>query len=213
MKVYLLLDRSGSMAGMWAESINSINAYVSKLPRDVKVTVAAFDDVEPFKILREDVVAVDWKPLDAYNEVQPRGMTPLYDAAGKMLTKMFKDDPRKAVFVVMTDGAENNSKEYTRDSVKTRVKDAEEAGWGVVFLGANFDKVDAVSASVGARKDYTAYVAAGNMTRAMDNLAVKTDCWYNEVNTAFSSFTSAELADLADKKEDDQDKKKVKSSA
>ncbi|HVY87884.1 MAG TPA: vWA domain-containing protein [Hyphomonadaceae bacterium] len=143
---YILLDRTGSMEPRWTEALSSVNAYAKELatldggPRvDAEITLAAFDaqDGMQFDVLRDDVDARRWRKVTS-DEVSPRGMTPLYDAIGRMVSLAEKDRPEKAVIVIMTDGEENSSTEMTKKSVKAALDRVRAKGWEVVFLGAEF---------------------------------------------------------------------------
>ena len=147
---YILLDRTGSMEPIWSEALSSVNAYADGLatldggPRvDADITLAAFDAQEglQFKVLRQDVDASEWRDV-TNREISPRGMTPLYDAIGRMVSLAEKDRPEKAVIVIMTDGEENSSKEMTKASAKAALDRVRAKGWEVVFLGTEFSNFD-----------------------------------------------------------------------
>lgn len=147
---YILLDRTGSMEPIWAEALSSVNAYADGLatldggPRvDADITLAAFDAQEglQFDVLRQDVDASEWRDV-TNKEISPRGMTPLYDAIGRMVSLAEKDKPEKAVIVIMTDGEENSSKEMTKASAKAALDRVRAKGWEVVFLGTEFSNFD-----------------------------------------------------------------------
>src|SRR6185295_9059209 len=143
---YILLDRTGSMEPIWSEALSSVNAYADGLatldggPRvDADITLAVFDaqDGLQFDVLRDDVDAERWKKV-TNDEVSPRGMTPLYDAIGKIVNLAEKDRPHKAVIVIMTDGEENSSTELNKKAAKAALDRVRAKGWEVVFLGAEF---------------------------------------------------------------------------
>lgn len=178
MKVYMLLDRSGSMASLWKEALGSINGYVDEMKRSDTVFLAAFDSVNPFDVIR-DVKISKWTPITS-DEVTPRGGTPLNDAAGKLLSKLFEDDPRKAVVVIMTDGEENSSQEYTTTAIKSKLDMAKEKGYEVVFLGANFSKVESLAANYGIARNRVMNVTAHNLQNTMRGLAGSTQSYATE---------------------------------
>ena len=185
MNVYILLDRSGSMATLWNEAIGSINGYVDELKNSDKVHFAVFDSVS-HDVIREGKVK-DWKGVSA-EEVQPRGGTPLYDSVGKIMAVAEEEDAKKTVLVVMTDGYENASKEHTQASIKAKVKQFEDKGWEVLFLGANFDAVESVSGSVGVLASKTMNIAAGNLRDAFNTLSSYTTAY--AATGASINFTS-----------------------
>jgi len=170
MNVYILLDRSGSMQTLWSEAIGSINAYVKKLKKNDKVFLAAFDN--EYEVVRNCKVD-EWKDI-TNEDCEPRGVTALYDSCGKIMTRANEDDARKTVLVVMTDGYENASKEYTQAAIKAKIKAFEEKKWEVIFLGANFDAVESVSGSLGVMASKSMNYGAGNFMRGMDILATST---------------------------------------
>jgi Mg-chelatase subunit ChlD len=174
MNVYLLLDRSGSMSTLWSEAIGSINGYVAKLKKSDKVTVAAFDSVS-YDVVR-DVKVADWTDIKS-NEVEPRGGTPLYDACGKLMAQAEQEKAKKTVLVVMTDGFENASQEYTQAAIKAKIEAFEKKKWEVIFLGANFDAISSVSSGLGVVGSKTMNYGVGNFARGMDMLATSTNAY------------------------------------
>jgi Mg-chelatase subunit ChlD len=146
MDVFMLLDRTGSMAGLWEEAVSSVNAYVKEMGKDGaddRVSLAVFDAYETgmqFNVLRNAVPIADWKEL-ATDEVLPRGMTPLLDALVRIITRAEEVNNEKTVIVVMTDGYENASREITLQAAKAAIERVTERGWQVNFLGADFDGI------------------------------------------------------------------------
>lgn len=190
--VYILLDRSGSMSNLWDEAICSINVYVEKLEPSTKVMLSLFDS-ESYDVIR-DSVAKDWKAVSS-TEYKPRAMTPLNDACGKIMTTAEAENPDKAVLVVMTDGYENNSKEYTLDIIRNKIKEWEtDKKWEIVFLGANFDNVDVVSHERGVPNSRSVNYAVGNFVKGMTTLSGKTNAYSMGVGTM--DFTATEIAEL-----------------
>lgn len=173
MNVYILLDRSGSMATLWSEALGSINNYVSKLKKKDNVFLAAFDD--QYEVVR-DCKAEGWDDV-TNDDLQPRGMTALFDSCGKVMAKAEEDGAKKTILVVMTDGHENASREHSQASIKAKVKEFEDKKWEVIFLGANFDAVDAVSGGLGLMASKSMNIAAGNLARGFDTLSSYTTAY------------------------------------
>ena len=180
MHAYILLDRSGSMQSLWTEALSSVNAYAKELDNktdgdavDAKVTFAVFDAQAglQFEILRKGVPALHWEDVTD-KETSPRGMTPLLDAIGQIVSLAETDNPDQAIIVVMTDGLENASTEVTREGAKAALDRAKKKGWEVVFLGANFDNIDdASSVGVGAASQLS--MATGHLNQSMRMAAKK----------------------------------------
>lgn len=177
---YILLDRTGSMEPIWSEALSSVNAYADGLaaldggPRvDADITLAVFDAQEglQFDVLRKGVDAGAWRDVTA-NEVNPRGMTPLYDAIGRIVSLAEKDKPEKAVIVIMTDGEENSSRELTKTAAKAALDRVRSKGWEVVFLGAEFSNFDD-AVGVGQTSSRNMAVSKDQLSDSMNRLAQK----------------------------------------
>ena len=97
--------------------------------------------------LVKDLDISDFEDID-HKVISPRGMTPLFDAAGHVLSLLEKSDAKRNIAVIITDGEENCSVEYTQSSIKSKVDSVTAAGNEVIFLGANFD-VSGYSGGVG----------------------------------------------------------------
>lgn len=179
---YILLDRTGSMSDIWDEALGSVNAYAAAVGKvedgeaddlETTVTLAVFDHQEGFQydVLRKDVTPEAWSNV-TNDEVSPRGMTPLFDAINRTITMAEADNPEKAVIVIMTDGQENSSREVTYQGAKAALDRAEQRGWEVVFLGAefaNFGDADAV----GVDRSKQMAVSSGSLAVTQERLAKK----------------------------------------
>ena len=177
MEVFMLLDRTGSMAGIWQESVNSINAYVKGLAKDkedYRITLAVFDLHVglQFDVLRDAVPIGEWKDF-AEEEAPPRGSTPLLDSMVRLIAMAEESNPDHAVIVVMTDGYENASREADLATARAAVKRAESKGWQVVFLGMDFNAF-AQARELGIAAAKTMNVARGHQAATMDLMALKT---------------------------------------
>ncbi|MBI1361310.1 MAG: VWA domain-containing protein [Alphaproteobacteria bacterium] len=180
MHAYVLLDRSGSMQSLWVEALSSVNGYAKGLADktdghsvDSHITLAVFDgqDGLQFDVLRKKVPALHWENVTD-REATPRGMTPLLDALSRLIALAEADNPDKAVIVVMTDGAENASREVTRDGIRVALDRVKAKGWETVFLGANFDNIqDAAGVGIGAAKQMA--MSPGTMEASMMAMARK----------------------------------------
>jgi uncharacterized protein YegL len=96
--------------------------------------------------------------LDATSYV-PRGSTALHDAIGKTVHEVeswcqshsWKD---QVLVLIITDGQENASKEYTLHTVRALIERKEKEGWNFAYMGANQDSY-AVGGQMGVRADFT----------------------------------------------------------
>lgn len=211
---YILLDRTGSMNSIWDEALGSVNAYAASIVEtdagpDVRndITLSVFDaqDGLQFDTLRKNVSGDSWQAVTS-DEVQPRGMTPLFDAIGRMVSVAEADAPEKAVIVIMTDGQENSSREFTKDGVREALDRVEKKGWEVVFLGAEFASFgDADAAGVDRSKQMA--VSKDQLGTTMYNLAKKNRAYAQELASTVE-FNEADRA-IAEE-EDVKDRKGTK---
>lgn len=195
---FILLDRSGSMSSMWDEALSSINAYVAKLAEDkidTGVTLATFDDQTglQFDVIRDRITPSTWHKVSSA-DAQPRGMTPLNDATGKLVNLAKSGNYDKVAIIIMTDGMENASRELTTAQAKQLLDDCRAKNWQVIFLGANFDNA-AQAASYGNSAFATANVAKGQMVNSTRVMASSRSS-YSATGQAMG-FTDEEKEKLA----------------
>ena len=147
-ELVFILDRSGSMMGLEADTIGGFNAMIEKQKKEAGeafVSTVLFDnDVQVI----HDRVPLDRIPALTEKEYFVRGCTALLDAVGGAIHHIGnvhkyareEDRPEKTLFVITTDGMENASRRYTYDKVKAMIEhQREKYGWEFLFLGANID--------------------------------------------------------------------------
>lgn len=181
--VYILLDRSQSMHTQWSEAIGSVNGYVENLPGKTKVVLAVFDTIS-YDVIR-NTTAKEWKNVST-EEATPRGGTPLFDSAARMMWRIMDDQPEKAIFVVMTDGEENNSSHFKQADVKSMVSKLETRKYEVIFLGANFDKVGDVAQNFGVAVDKFTNINTRNLGAYMSGTMAQASANYLNAGVAMS---------------------------
>lgn len=157
--VGVVLDKSGSMQRLQDVTITSFNELLQEQQRhDVQMLITLFDttvDMHPI----EDVAHVS--PLDKVSYA-PDGMTALLDAIGLTVAEMDKHPNSKRVLAIITDGAENASREYTHQQIRKLIEDRQDNGWDVLFLGAGLDamkEAEAIGVAAGSTAGYTASYA------------------------------------------------------
>ena len=143
LNIRVVLDRSGSMSNCVHQTIDALNGYLIGLQEENTegvVTVSLFDS-QSIDIGVDKVQINDLSPLD-YSFLTPRASTPLFDAIGAGIYEHSDYDATKEdkkVLVIVTDGFENASREYTGEAIKKLVEEKEEAGWLIVYLGSDHD--------------------------------------------------------------------------
>lgn len=154
-EMVFILDRSGSMSGLESDTIGGYNSLLEKQRKEVgdaTVTTVLFDD--QYEMIHDH--AAIGKVKDITNkEYFARGMTGLLDAIGKTINyvgnrhknALDNEVPGKTMVVIITDGYENASREFTLPQVKQMIeRQKERFDWEFLFLGAN---IDAVSTAAG----------------------------------------------------------------
>jgi uncharacterized protein YegL len=149
-ELVLILDKSGSMSGLEADTIGGYNSMLAKqkaVDGECYITTVLFDNNYELLHDRIDIKAVS--PITD-KEYQVGGSTALLDAIGRTIHKIGNaqkhtaQDYRaeKVMFVIITDGEENSSREYSAEKIKALIeRQKEKYGWEFIFLGANIDAV------------------------------------------------------------------------
>ncbi len=136
--LHLLVDRSGSMQNIMGSTLSGLNEFIGSqrlLPTNTTVTLHTFDDMYETAITQTPIHEF---PTITARDISPRGMTALYDAIGKM----FADMPMTpSTVVIVTDGEENSSKEFTKNQVMEQITERRRLGWTFIFLAANQDAI------------------------------------------------------------------------
>ena len=170
-ELVFILDRSGSMAGLEADTIGGFNAMIEKQrkePGEAVISTVLFDNETE---VIHDRIPLDRVPRLTEKEYYVRGCTALLDAVGGAIHHIGnvhkyareEDRPEKTLFVITTDGLENASRRYTYDKVKTMIeRQWEKYGWEFLFLGANIDAARE-AARFGIRADCAADYHADSM--------------------------------------------------
>jgi uncharacterized protein YegL len=150
-ELVFILDKSGSMGGLERDTIGGYNSMLEKqkaVPGECLITTVLFDN--DYELLHDKIDIRAVSPITE-KEYSVGGSTALLDAIGMTIHKIDNaqrhtaDDYRaeKVMFVIITDGEENSSREYSAEKVKAQIqRQKEKYGWEFIFLGANIDAVE-----------------------------------------------------------------------
>jgi uncharacterized protein YegL len=150
-EIVFILDRSGSMSGLEADTIGGFNSMIEKQKKadgEAFISTVLFDNTS--EVIHDRVNVRDIKPM-TNEDYMVRGCTALLDAIGGAIHHIgnvhkyarAEDVPEHTMFVITTDGMENASRHYNSDKVKKMIeRQKEKYGWEFLFLGANIDAVE-----------------------------------------------------------------------
>lgn len=147
-----LMDRSGSMSGSEKDTMGGFNSFIqreSKKEFNTRVTTILFDD--NYEVLYKR------KPIDEVaelteNEYWVRGCTALLDAIGKTINTLDKEIDNKVLFVIMTDGFENASREFSKEQIRNLISNH---NWEFIYIGADIDSYSEAG-NIGIKRTHTA---------------------------------------------------------
>jgi hypothetical protein len=145
-EIICIIDKSQSMNKIKDEAISGFNEFIKEqkeLEDDTKITVSLFDS--NYKPLYNSVPLNEAIELSDENYI-PSSMTALYDAIGLSIdeakeryTKDPESKPDRVLVVILTDGAENRSREYDQKSIFDMIEEQKTQDWEFIFLAANQD--------------------------------------------------------------------------
>ncbi|HHW94004.1 MAG TPA: VWA domain-containing protein [Clostridiaceae bacterium] len=193
-ELVFILDKSGSMSGLESDTIGGFNSMLAKqkaVDGECYVTTVLFNHGYDLIHDRIDIKAIS--PITD-KEYQVGGATAFLDAVGMTINKIGNVQKHtakgyraeKVMFVIITDGEENASREFTAEKVRALIeRQKEKYSWEFVFLGANIDAVE-TAGRYGISSD-----------RAIDYLADRegTDLNFRVLSSAVSLYRASGIVD------------------
>jgi len=146
--INVIIDESGSMFNLSQDTIGSFNTFLEEqkaVDGEALFTLCTFSNSH--RLVHDCANLKDVQPLDS-TTYRPSGGTALLDALGttvinvgnKLADMKEEDRPSKVIFLVITDGQENSSREFKREQIKEMVERQQKTySWDFVFIGANVD--------------------------------------------------------------------------
>lgn len=181
--ITVILDRTGSMQAIREDTIGGFNAFLREQkqnPGKATFTLVQFDSQNPYEIIHDFKDVKDVTELDRKTFV-PRASTPLFDAMGRGINDLESKlssmpdalKPSKVIIVVVTDGQENSSREFSKAKVSEMIKDKQnKEDWQFVFLSADLKAMDeAISTGVSASSAMLFDKTANGIANAWNSLS------------------------------------------
>ena len=202
-ELVFILDRSGSMHGLEADTVGGFNSMLEKQKAEegeVLVSTVLFDHESQ---VLHDRLPLGKVPAMTEKDYRVGGSTALIDAIGGAIRHIRnihkyarpQDVPAHTLFIITTDGMENSSHRYSSDQVKQMIRQQEEKGWEFLFIGANIDAVE-TAAHIGIRRDRAVnYHADKEGTRVL----------YDSLSAPISAMRAGKGVDETWSKDLDQD--------
>lgn len=168
-ELVMLLDRSGSMAGLESDTIGGFNSMIEKQREkggEVLVSTVLFDNEA--KVLHDRIPIAEIQTLTR-KDYYTRGSTALFDAVGLGIDhighihkKLGSKAPGKTLFIITTDGYENSSSRYSQQEIKKMISNQKEKyHWEFIFVGTDIDAVLEAS-KLGIRSERAFYSKRGS---------------------------------------------------
>ena len=196
-EVIFILDRSGSMSGLEADTIGGFNSMIAKQKKEdgeAYISTILFDDQT--EVLYDRVPVSKIEPMND-KQYYVRGCTALLDALGGAIHHIGnvhkyareEDRPEKTLFIITTDGMENSSRQYSYEKVKKMVeRQKKKYGWEFLFLGANIDAIEVAGR----------FGIAANRAINYESDRQGTQLNYEVLSRTVSEFRACECDDEAD---------------
>ena len=148
-EIVILLDESGSMLSMGNEPIEAINEFISE-QKNTLISLWTFNTNVKQVFDKKPSIDIDIDLSD--NFYNPNGMTALDDSIGKSIRNV--GDKKNVTFLIITDGKDNSSKDFSRIQIKKIIKEKiNKLEWDFIFLGANINAFDE-STKLGINKSF-----------------------------------------------------------
>jgi len=155
--ITIILDRTGSMQQIRDDTIGGFNTFLreqKEQPGEATLTLVQFDSQDPYEVLQDFRPIADVPELTSATYV-PRASTPLLDALGRGINDLGgkisnlaeEKRPENTVFVIVTDGRENASREFRKEQIVQMIQECREKnGWQFTFLSADLDAINDAAA-------------------------------------------------------------------
>lgn len=196
--ITIILDRSGSMESVKSDTIGGFNSFLNSQQQnetEASLSLVQFDDQYETLYIDKDIKQADKLTSNTF---QPRGSTALFDAIGQTINSVGQrlaelaesERPDKVLLVIMTDGFENASREFSAEKISEMIKHQRNVySWEFMFIGANQDAVlsaNQIGIPTAASITYAANSAGTNLV--FEQMAQKISDYRSSNNVASLEF-------------------------
>jgi hypothetical protein len=200
--IIVVLDRSGSMQSIGTSTVEGFNSFIKEQKAaegEANITLVQFDS--EYQVDYKNQPINETVDLILGETFVPRAMTALFDAVGRTINETkTKND---VVFVIITDGMENASREFDKKNVFEMIKEKETKGWNFIFLGANQDAIQAGGElGIKAGNSMTYNANAGSVNTMYANISAKIGNFRSAKMNV--NITADSLANVLEFTEDDR---------
>lgn len=195
--VVFILDKSGSMSGSEENTISSFNEYLEKEKNNkFKTTITTVLFSDDYKYLHNGIDVRKVKPI-TNKDYYVGGCTALYDALGNTIQTIDKKDTDKVLFIIITDGYENASREYDNNNIRSLIKKHKD--WEFIYIGADIDSYTAGN-NIGIKRENIAnYKKDSKGTSKLFGAVGKFECAMMDEAVACCSSWKEELDEYIEK--------------
>jgi uncharacterized protein YegL len=224
--VQFIQDRSGSMASVWDETRSGFKSFVNDLKQkgaadgvEYLFSLTTFDTLVETPVVARPIAELKGDELDPHG---PRGSTALYDAVGTTIknTETSNHAADKIIVVIVTDGQENSSREWTKEGLHSAIDAKLNAGnWTFTYLGTQpetWDDAAKIGVTAGAVRSYTpamanqAYAATAS---AVHGLAISAQIFSRSLMNDYLSVEQEQQAGMARQSEPSASPRRVPTAA
>lgn len=205
-----VIDRSGSMCHLTGETVSGYNAFLAdqkKVDGQAHLTTVLFDDKYELFCDHEDIQTA--KEMTT-QDCAARGFTALTDAIGRTINSIGKrlantpenERPAKVLFMIVTDGYENSSKEFTRSAIRAMIEHQQSVySWEFLFVGAGIDAyAEASSFGISANNTASTYATMDCMSSTMSAFSKAASCCRSApLSKGISVDWKADISETTDK--------------
>ena len=180
--VTFVLDESGSMQLRKEVTISGFNEWMQemeKFPGEVLLNLIKFNSDKHELLVKQSVLGLT-KPRLTEENYLPAALTPLLDAVGRAIREtevQLENLPEDTdvVLVILTDGAENASTEFSLEAIQSLITEKEEAGWAITYMGASAEAwqgAQTLGVSLGATMNFQGDNQSSQQAFAANALAI-----------------------------------------